>query len=226
MRKMTFLLSAVILTAGVYAAPSQAVDGLSANVGVTSNYVWRGMSQTSDQPAVSGGIDYETGTGFYVGAWASNVDFGLDIDSGLEDETSAEVDFYAGYAFDAGEVGIDVGYIFYGFPGCGECDASEIYASASWEVLTVGAFVTADSEAGADFGDDTYVYIDLAFEVAKDLELAFHYGLASFDGGGDQSDYGVSLSKDNFTFSITDVDDNAVEPNMLFAVSYSVDFDL
>jgi len=218
MKKLTFILTAAVFATGLYTTSANAVEGLSANVAVSSNYIWRGASQTNNQPAVSGGIDYEAASGFYVGMWASNVDFG--------DDTSAEADVYAGYSFDAGEVEFDVGYIFYGFPGCGECDASELYASASWQVFTVGAFVLADSEADADFGDSSYVYVDVAFEVAKDLELAFHYGLYSFEGDGDYSDYGVSLSKDNFTFSITDVDDNAVEGNVLIAVSYSVDFDL
>ena len=218
MKKLSLILSATLLTAGIYSEKSHAVEGLSANVGVTSNYVWRGMTQTDDQPAISGGIDYNAASGFYVGTWASNVDFG--------DDTSAEVDFYAGYGFDAGEVAIDLGYIFYGFPGCGDCDASEVYASASWEAITVGAFVTADSEAGADFGDAHYIYADLAFEVAQGLELGFHYGISDSDGGGSVSDYGVSLSKDNFTFSVTDMDDNAIEPNVLFVISYSVDIDL
>jgi len=218
MNKLALLVSVTVLSAGVYTSKSHAVEGLSANVGVTSNYVWRGMTQTKDQPAISGGIDYASQSGFYVGTWASNVDFG--------DETSAEVDFYAGYGFDVGEVAIDVGYILYGFPGCGECDASEIYASATWEVVTVGAFVTADSEAGADFGDASYIYADLAFEVSKGLELGVHYGISDTDGGDSTSDYGVSLSKDSFTLSMTDVDDNAVEPNLLIAISYSIDFEL
>jgi len=218
MSKATMLLSAAILAAGSYSAQSHAVEGLSANVGVTSNYVWRGMTQTNDQAAISGGIDYEAESGFYVGTWASNVDFG--------DDTSAEVDFYAGYGFKTGEVDIDLGYIFYGFPGCGECDASEVYASASWEVITVGAFVTADSESGADFGDASYIYADLAFEVAPEVELAFHYGISDSDGGDSVSDYGVSLSKNDFTLSVTDVDDNAVEPNLLIAISYSIAIDL
>ena len=218
MRKLPLLLSSVVLTVGLFTTPSHAVEGLSANAAVTSNYVWRGMTQTDDQAAVSGGIDYVSKSGFYVGTWASNVDFG--------DDTSAEIDVYGGYTFDAGDIGFDVGYIFYGFPGGGDADVSEVYASASWEFLTVGAYVTADSEAGADFGDDFYLYADLAFEISEGLELGFHYGLADFDDGSDRSDYGVSLSKNGFTFSITDVDDNAVEPNMLVAVSYSIDFDL
>jgi len=218
MSKAFLLLSTVALTAGMYSSQSHAVEGLSANVGGTSNYVWRGVSQTNDQAAISGGIDYSDESGFYLGTWASNVDFG--------DDTSAEIDFYAGYGFNAGEVAIDVGYIFYGFPGCGECDGSEVYASASWEVITVGAYVLASSEADANFGDSSYIYADLAFEVAPELELGFHYGISDSDGGDSVCDYGVSLSKGSFTLSVTDVDNNAVEPNMLVAISYSIDIDL
>lgn len=218
MRTTTLLLSSAVLATGLFTTQVHAVEGLSANVGVTSNYVWRGVSQTNDQAAISGGIDYAAESGFYVGTWASNVDFG--------DDTSAEVDFYAGYGFEAGDIAFDVGYIFYGFPGCGECDASEVYASASWEALTVGAYVTADSEAGASFGDANYIYADLAFEVSEGLALGFHYGIADSDGGSSVSDYGISLSKNDFTLSVTDVDDNAVEPNLLVAISYSIAIDL
>ncbi|MDP2561024.1 TorF family putative porin [Psychrobium sp. 1_MG-2023] len=218
MKKTIMILSAALTMTTLYTEQAQAVDGLTANVGVSNNYVWRGISQTSDQAAISGGVDYAASNGFYVGTWASNVDWG--------DDTSAEVDLYAGYSFEAGELAFDVGYLFYGYPGGDSLDFSEIYASVGWEFLTVGYHTLADSDWDSDFGDSDYLYADLAFEVADGLELGFHYGVSNFDGGGDYSDYGISLSKDNFTLAITDVDENTVESNFLVAVSYSVEFDL
>ena len=47
----------------------------SANIGAVSNYMWRGVTQTQDGPAVQGGLDYAHASGFYAGLWASNVDW-------------------------------------------------------------------------------------------------------------------------------------------------------
>lgn len=55
------------------AAPAAAASPLSFNVGVTSDYLFRGVSQTHGRPAIQGGIDYLHGSGFYVGAWASSI---------------------------------------------------------------------------------------------------------------------------------------------------------
>ena len=61
---------------------------LSYNLGATSDYVFRGVSQTQEDPAIQGGIDATYGIG-YAGVWASNVDFGAD-------DPTAEIDLYAG----------------------------------------------------------------------------------------------------------------------------------
>ncbi|MEN8761748.1 MAG: TorF family putative porin, partial [Thiogranum sp.] len=84
----TLLATALLAGAGVAQAE------LSANLGVQSNYYFRGITQTDDNAAVSGGIDYAHDSGFYVGTWLSNVDFG-----GKED---VEVDGYAGFGNDIG----------------------------------------------------------------------------------------------------------------------------
>ncbi len=62
-------------------AMAQGPWAFSANIGAVSNYIWRGASQTSDGPAVQGGIDVEHESGFYAGTWASNIDW----DNGVQD---------------------------------------------------------------------------------------------------------------------------------------------
>lgn len=82
--------------------------GLAADItlGFTSNYLFNGITQTQDLPAVSVGIDQQTESGFYVGAWSSNVDFGGD--------SSLELDLYGGYGWQADEdLWLDVGVISY-----------------------------------------------------------------------------------------------------------------
>ena len=56
-----------ILVASFLTVPSFA--SVSANVGFSSDYIWRGMTQTSGDPAISGGFDFETKSGFYAGIW-------------------------------------------------------------------------------------------------------------------------------------------------------------
>ena len=71
-------LTSLIAATSLLSVQASAVEGLSANVAATSNYLWRGVSQTGNAAAISGGIDYAADSGFYAGTWASNIDFGDD----------------------------------------------------------------------------------------------------------------------------------------------------
>ena len=79
---------------GVVAIFSSAMSLQSAefesNVALSSDYIWRGMTQTAEEPAISGGFDIAGESGLYFGTWASNVEFG--------DGAALELDWYAGYA--------------------------------------------------------------------------------------------------------------------------------
>ena len=81
---------------------------LSANFALSSDYMYRGQSQTGNLPAISGGLDYEMGP-WYAGVWASNVDFGNNV--------TQEVDLYTGYTVDMGKVSYDAGLMYYLYPG-------------------------------------------------------------------------------------------------------------
>ena len=88
----------LFLLVSMLAIPSFAA--VSANVSFASDYVWRGMTQ-SDGPAIQGGFDFEAESGFYAGIWGSNVNF--------NDGAGSELDYYAGYGFSLGDVGVDIG---------------------------------------------------------------------------------------------------------------------
>lgn len=218
------LSSVLATTAMVSTSANAAIEGLSANVGLTSNYLWRGVSQTDDAAAVSGGIDYAHDSGFYVGTWASNVDFG--------DDASYELDFYAGFGNDIGDTGFayDVGYIYYAYPDSNEVDSdneydfSEVYATISYDAFSITYNTLADSDWSSDFGDDTYVSADAEFEISEGLTLAVHAGNYDYDAGGDYSDYSVSLSKDGFTFAFSDTDKD--NDDVVATISYAIDIDL
>ena len=69
-------LLSVGLLVTLQAVPLIASAGVSANLGITSNYLFRGVTQTDGSTATQGGLDYEHASGLYVGGWGSNVDFG------------------------------------------------------------------------------------------------------------------------------------------------------
>ncbi|MBD1387939.1 hypothetical protein IC617_00715 [Neiella sp. HB171785] len=234
--KATKTLIASAIVAATLSAPAMAVEGLSANAAATSNYLWRGVTQSDDSAAVSGGIDYEHASGFYAGTWVSTVDFGGNEVDGLD--TSYEIDFYAGYGGTVGDFSYDVGYVYYAYPDdSADIDLGELYGSVSYSFLTVGVayLLNSGDDAFSDGMDDDWLYYsaDAAFEVAEGLELGLHVGY--FDGdsvedwfGDSYVDYSASLSKDGFSLMLskTDIDDMGNLDDMKAVVSYSVDFDL
>ncbi len=126
---------ALLTSAGAASAQDATI---SYNIGVTSDYVFRGFSQTDENPAVQGGIDATFGPGFYAGVWASNVDF--------LDDTDAEIDIYGGYRTEAAGFAVDlgvVGYTYAGAPGGADYNYVEFKAAASRAIgpVTAGAAV-------------------------------------------------------------------------------------
>jgi uncharacterized protein (TIGR02001 family) len=233
-RTITSIATLFLTTAG-----SVQAQDLSANFGVSNNYIWRGLTQSINEVAASGGIDYSASNGFYVGTWASNVSYAAD------DVFSYEHDIYAGFSGEAGDVSYDIGYLYYNYDDEAQFDFSEVYGSISFSGFTLGAYILADTEAdegpGQDFGfgEATYVYLDYATEISEGLELGLHVGRhegdfnEAFNGvPGDYVDYSISLSKDGFTFMITDTDLDDSGPDGLdndepkFVVGYSMDFEL
>ncbi|QCZ94811.1 TorF family putative porin [Salinimonas iocasae] len=232
---------ASLIAAGLVSAPSHA-DELTANVSVTNNYIWRGLTQTTNEAAVQGGIDYAHDSGFYAGTWASNVQYGAD------DVYSYEHDLYAGFAGEAQGFSYDVGYLYYNYDAEAEFDFGEIYGTVGYDALSLSLYVLANTEAdeapGQDFGfgKATYVSLDYAMPIMNGTELGLHVGhhqgdfAEAFNGLTDSYvDWAVSLSKDGFGFAITGTDMDSDEPaaggaydndEIKFVVSYAVDFQL
>jgi len=215
------LLSITLLTA--LTSPASFAD-VTANVSASSNYYWRGVTQTNDAAAVSGGIDYSGDSGFYAGTWTSNIDFGS--------EASYELDFYAGYSKELESFSYDVGYIYYSYPDAnGSTDFGELYGALSWQWLeTKVSYLThAQSDASSE-EDMLYVELNANFTILNETGLAFHIGQSSGDtinewySEDDYLDYSVSLSKNGFTFGLTQTD--LSEDDVSAFVSYSADFSL
>lgn len=114
------------------AAPPAPDYTLAANVGLFSDYRFRGLSMTNKKPAVQGGIDFAHRSGWYLGNWNSNVD------SGLFNGANVEMDFYGGWKISVQGFGLDLGAIYYYYPGSGDnpgtgkIDNTELYLGGSW----------------------------------------------------------------------------------------------
>lgn len=246
MTKQSLILGAAIagtLSSGV------AMADLSGNIGIGSNYIWRGVTQTVDQAATYGGVDWSDDSGVYVGTWVSNVDF-----SGLGD--GYEMDVYAGFSGESGAVGYDVGVVTYQYPVTPNFNFTEVYASITFEAITVGLNATVDAASGNDAEKDptatgAFEEGDMYLSVATDFEtdagssVGVYLGSYMFDkdgkdftatGGADVGNldylhYGVSLSKDDFTFALdkNDYDEAGADPsidNVRFTVSWGKEFAL
>ncbi|MBO1255721.1 hypothetical protein J3L16_08495 [Alteromonas sp. 5E99-2] len=216
----------------------------SANASVTNNYIWRGLTQTTNEPAVQGGIDYTSESGFYAGTWASNVQYAAD------DVFSYEHDIYFGYAGETDTFTYDIGYLYYNYDSEAEFDFGEIYGSIGFNNFTFTAYLLANTEADEgfspsgdeqnfDFASAFYFSADYAYEIKEGLELGLHIGFQDGDfseafNGVENGyfDYSVSLAKDGFSFTVTTTDLEDAGPDGLdndevkFVVGYAVDFAL
>lgn len=108
---------------------------------LTSDYLFRGITQTNEEPALQGGLEYGFGNGFYVGAWGSSISWLSDADPDISSQV--EIDGYFGYRGQFGESGLgyDVGAIYYWYPGdypsgFNSADTTEVYFGLSYSVFT------------------------------------------------------------------------------------------
>ncbi len=166
---------------------------ISANMAITSNYVWRGMTQSANSPAIQGGIDLGY-KGFYLGTWGSNVEFGPSANN-------LEADFYGGYAGEIAGFGYDLGYIYYAYPN--ESDAynfDEAYVGLSYDWTSFG--VSGKYSFGLDSNIETSDY----WEVGASAKLPWEMTLAASYGDWDEdigSNYLVSLAKTFGKFEVS-----------------------
>jgi uncharacterized protein (TIGR02001 family) len=142
----TAVLGALAAPSFVFAADAAPAPDLTVayNVGLYSQYIFRGLTQTNNNPAIQGGIDLTHSSGFYLGAWASNVNW--TVDSTYYTSGSLEVDLYGGYRYNFGDsgLGIDVGALQYLYPGSlakdsgvtkPDANTTEIYGAVNYKWL-------------------------------------------------------------------------------------------
>lgn len=173
-------------------APAASAQEFSGNVTLVSDYSFRGQSQTGRDAAIQGGFDLGFDSGFYIGTWASNVNFGPYSDGADPTYTSMELDLYAGFSGEMGEGSTwDVSIIRFEYPNEGVADYIELALAFSFGDLSVGANYSPEylGEGGDTF---LYPYVGYSFGLGENATLDVSVGQGIGDTG-DHLDYSITL---------------------------------
>jgi len=213
---------------------SIAAAEVSMNIGATSNYVWRGATQSENSTAFSGGLDWENASGFYAGTWVS------------EAWGEYELDLYGGYNGTIGDFGYGAGLTYYTYPDDCDCNFAELGLSGSFKMLSFGLDYTVSSDiddtdaAEAFIEGDMHYYVGASFALPQDYSVGVTVGQYAFEDDGvdgadlDYTYYQIDLSKSvgefgDVTLSVSDtnIDEaNAInnDDDIRFFVSWAKGF--
>ncbi|MBU2179269.1 MAG: TorF family putative porin [Gammaproteobacteria bacterium] len=168
--------AALVLSLGFAATAVQAETALSGSLTLTSDYLFRGISQTDEGMALQGGLTLADDSGFYLSTWGSNITFG---------QGSMELDILAGWSGKLSEDWTtDVGIMQYRYPnGDNETDQFnfvELYSKFIYQDLTLGLAYSSDY-FGTDVDKYFYYSADYNYSLVENLSLQFHLGYNQFD---------------------------------------------
>ncbi len=188
------LISIALLALMPLAAQAQEDDGsgFNWNAAATSEYMFRGISQTDDGPALQAGAGYSFSNGFYVGGWASNVDFG--------ESTDAEIDTFVGWNGDLNDnFNLDVQLVRYNYVGepdgvdyaynelIGKVSFAENYSAT---LGYTNDFLNSDT-------DSFYGAVGGSWTVGNEVNLTAGLGYTTVQGPEDgYLDYSVGVNRD------------------------------
>ena len=190
---MKKLFLALMMAAGISVAQAQ----VTGNLGLTSDYRFRGVSQTQNAPAVQGGIDYAHKSGFYVGNWNSSVSGEM-----YTNGSGVESDVYAGFKKDFLGFTIDVGSYNYFYPRATNgtstnFDTNELFVGASKGPVSVKYSQSLSNYFGtANSKNSGYYQIDIAQPLGKSkISLLAHAGRTEVNNNSrlNYTDYNVGL---------------------------------
>jgi len=194
------------------AAAAKSPHTFTGNMSLVSDYRFRGISQTFGKPALQGGFDYSHTSGIYLGNWNSNVSSGAGFPSG-----NLEMDFYGGWKKSWGDFGLDVGLIYYYYPGSdanrtqgtqitnpraggatftGTVDNKEFYIGGSWKFLSLKYYHSIDDYFSQP-GTKNSHYLDLSanYDLGNGWGVNGHIGSFKLKGWNT----GTDLTNANYT---------------------------
>jgi uncharacterized protein (TIGR02001 family) len=171
---------------------------LSYNVGVVTDYRYRGISQSRLKPALQGGIDFAHKSGFYLGTWASTIHWIKDAGG----DANVEIDIYGGYKFEAASVGWDLGVLTYNYPSNKlnpSANTTELYAAGTMGPFTLKySHSVTDTFGFADSKGSGYLDASATFDLGNGWSVAPHIGHQKIkhNSAASYTDYSVTLGKD------------------------------
>jgi uncharacterized protein (TIGR02001 family) len=194
----------ILAALGLVAAAAAANAEVSSTWTLTNDYDFRGFSQSAKDPAIQGSLDYAAENGWYAGAWASNIDFGDDLDADYE------VDWYTGFAGgDEDGLGWDVGLTYYSYPGESDLNYIEIYGGVAYSWFDGKLWYSNDFGGDSTDGDTSAIYAEAnaTFPLPENFSFLLHAGLSTGDywddvNGDDVIDYSVGVGYDIGNFSL------------------------
>ena len=178
---------------------------LSYNVGVISEYRYRGISQTRFKPALQGGADFAHKSGFYLGTWASTIKWIRDAGA---TKGSVELDLYGGFKGEiAKDVAFDVGYLRYQYvsntlrnvPGFANANTDEIYGAVTFGPATLKYSHSLSNLFGfVDSKNSGYLDLTGTFDLGNGWSVAPHIGhqRVAHTSSASYTDYAVTVAKD------------------------------
>jgi len=159
------------------------------NVGIYSQYIFRGLTQTDRRPAFQGGFDVAHTSGFYAGTWGSNISWLRDAGV-VAHGAGLEWDFYGGYKYAINEdLALDAGALYYDYPGsyvagATNPDTTELYFAGAWKWLSLKYSHAISNTFGvADSHDSRYLDLSANYPITEALALNAHVGRQEFAGG-------------------------------------------
>lgn len=182
----------------------------SGSVAFVSEYSFRGIAQSNENPAVQASIDYSHDSGFYAGIWGTNVDF---------TDADIETDIYAGFSGEfSNGLSWDVGGIYYAYPGSDGANNYDFFEAAvavgyDFDVAAVSAAINYSPDYFGNSGDSTYTAAYVDVPLPYDFSLSGHVGYQSIDeeatfGVPDYMDWsaGIGYNFSGFDLSVTYID--------------------
>jgi len=176
-----------------------------ANIGLYSQYVFRGLTQTNEKPAIQGGFDLAHESGLYAGIWASNISWISDATPGAS--ASLEADIYGGYKYNFNDALTgDVGFLHYAYPGSfpdgfTKADTNELYLGldAKWITLRY-SYAVGNTFGSADTRGSSYVDLALTHELVAGINGVAHVGHQRYTGPNSSNlsytDWKLGLNRD------------------------------
>lgn len=209
---------------------STALAGFSGTVTLTSDYDYRGISQTDGDPALQGSVLFNTDIGFYASAWASTLDWGPDSDADVE------IDYFGGFTREFGDSGLswDLGVLAYTYPGLNGANFIEYYGGLVYGGFNIKASYSDDfagvGESGWyinggytykwENGFSAFVYGGYSFGNAFDEETGPAVGFPEYWNYG----AGVGYTMDHLYFELKGVGTDQKDPYKISSGVFANDY--